>query len=169
MFSGVLVNSAAIILGGCLGAILRNISEEMKDTVTKGIGLGVVALGIQIAIQTKSFTIVIVSLCIGAMVGELFGIENGMNRLGLFLEKRFARSNSNFAEGFVTASLIFVIGSIESGVSGNHATLYTKAVMDIHYVDRFFRCGRVIFSRTDFLLSRRNCLSCQCLGSFDSL
>lgn len=136
MFSGVLVNSVAIILGGCLGAILRNISEEMKDTVTKGIGLGVVALGIQMAIQTKSFTIVIVSLCIGAMVGELFGIENGMNRLGLFLEKRFARSNSNFAEGFVTASLIFVIGSmgiigsIESGVSGNHATLYTKAVMD---------------------------------------
>jgi len=136
MLNGVLVNSLAIILGGCLGAVLRNISEEMKDTVTKGIGLGVVALGIQMAIQTKSFTMVIVSLCIGAMIGEFLGIENGMNRLGLFLEKKFARSNSNFAEGFVTASLIFVIGSmgiigsIESGVSGNHATLYTKAVMD---------------------------------------
>lgn len=136
MLNGVLVNSLAIILGGRLGAVLRNISEEMKDTVTKGIGLGVVALGIQMAIQTKSFTMVIVSLCIGAMIGEFLGIENGMNRLGLFLEKKFARSNSNFAEGFVTASLIFVIGSmgiigsIESGVSGNHATLYTKAVMD---------------------------------------
>lgn len=136
MLNGVLVNSAAIILGGCLGAVLRNISEEMKDTVTKGIGLGVVALGIQMAIQTKTFTMVIISLCIGAMIGEFFGIEKGMNRLGLFLEKKFARSNSNFAEGFVTASLIFVIGSmgivgsIESGVSGNHATLYTKAVMD---------------------------------------
>ncbi len=136
MLNGVLVNSAAIILGGCLGAVLRNISEEMKDTVTKGIGLGVVALGIQMAIQTKTFTMVIISLCIGAMIGEFFGIEKGMNRLGLFLEKKFARSNSNFAEGFVTASLIFVVGSmgivgsIESGVSGNHATLYTKAVMD---------------------------------------
>ena len=136
MLNGVLVNSAAMIAGSLLGAVFRNITEEMKDTVTKGIGLGVVALGVQMALQTKSFTLVIISVCIGAMLGEWIGIEDGMNRLGLFLEKRFARSDSNFAEGFVTASLIFVIGSmgiigsIESGVSGNHATLYTKAVMD---------------------------------------
>lgn len=75
MLNGVLVNSAAIILGGCLGAVLRNISEEMKDTVTKGIGLGVVALGIQMAIQTKSFTMVIISLCIGAMIGEFLELK----------------------------------------------------------------------------------------------
>uniref|UniRef100_UPI00403F7AEC DUF554 domain-containing protein n=1 Tax=Candidatus Enterococcus willemsii TaxID=1857215 RepID=UPI00403F7AEC len=136
VLSGVLVNSAAIIIGGFLGAILRNITEEMKDTVTKGIGLGVLVLGIQMAIKTQLFTLMIISLCIGAMIGEWVDIENRMNRLGLFLEKHFARSDSNFAEGFVTASLIFVIGSmgiigsIESGVSGNHATLYTKAVMD---------------------------------------
>lgn len=136
MFNGVLVNGAAIVIGSLLGIILRNITEEMKDTVTKGIGLGVIALGIQMAIQTESFTIIIISLCIGAMIGEWMGIEAAMNRLGLFLERRFARSGSNFAEGFVTASLIFVIGSmgiigsIESGVSGNHDTLYTKAVMD---------------------------------------
>lgn len=136
LLSGVLVNSGAIIVGSLLGIILRNITEEMKDTVTKGIGLGVVALGIQMAIQTQSFIVIIISLCLGAMLGEWFGIEEGMNRLGLLLEKRFARSGSNFAEGFVTASLIFVIGSmgiigsIESGVSSSHAILYTKSVMD---------------------------------------
>lgn len=136
LLNGVFVNSGAIILGSLIGAILRNITEEMKDTVTKGIGLGVIALGIQMAIKTETFTIVIISLCLGGMLGEWLGIEAGMNRLGLYLERRFSRGNSNFSEGFVTASLIFVIGSmgiigsIESGVSLNHTTLYTKAVMD---------------------------------------
>ena len=70
------------------------------------------------------------------MIGEFLKIEDSMTRLGLFLENRFARGNSNFAEGFVTATLIYVIGSmgiigaIESGVTGNHQTLFTKAVMD---------------------------------------
>lgn len=133
---GSLVNGLAIIFGSLLGAVLRNISEQMKDTVTKGIGLGVVVLGVQMAFKTSSFIVILISLCLGAMLGELFGIEDKMNDLGLKLEKRFAKPGSNFAEGFVTASLIFMIGSmgiigaIESGVANNHQTLFTKAVMD---------------------------------------
>lgn len=133
---GSVVNSLAIIGGSLLGTILRNISEQTKDTVTKGIGLGVIALGLQMAIKTDSFTLIIISLCLGAMVGEGLKIEAGMNRFGLFLQKHFAKTNGNFAEGFVTSTLIFVIGSmgiigaIQSGVSGDHQTLYTKAVMD---------------------------------------
>ncbi|WP_086313527.1 hypothetical protein A5821_001037 [Enterococcus sp. 7F3_DIV0205] len=133
---GSLVNGLAIIFGSLLGAVLRNISEQMKDTVTKGIGLGVVVLGVQMAFKTSSFIVILISLCLGAMLGELLGIEDKMNDLGLKLEKRFAKPGSNFAEGFVTASLIFMIGSmgiigaIESGVANNHQTLFTKAVMD---------------------------------------
>ncbi|MGX7131008.1 MULTISPECIES: DUF554 domain-containing protein [Enterococcus] len=133
---GSLVNGLAIIGGSLLGAVLRNISEQTKDTVTKGIGIGVIALGLQMAIKTDSFTLVIISLCVGALIGEGLKIEDGMNRLGLFLQKHFAKSNGNFAEGFVTSSLIFVVGSmgiigaIQSGVSGDNQTLYTKAVMD---------------------------------------
>lgn len=136
MLNGVLVNSGAIILGSLLGVVFRNITAEMKETVTKGIGLSVLALGIQMAIKTHSFTIIVVSLSLGAMVGEKMDIEGAMNRLGIFLEKKVAKEGSNFAEGFVTASLIFVIGSmgivgsIQSGISGDHTTLYTKAVMD---------------------------------------
>ena len=136
LFTGVLVNAGAIVLGGLLGIILRNISEEMKDTVTKGIGLGVVVLGLQMALTADSFLAIIISLCVGAMIGEALGIESGMNKLGLWLERRLAHSGGQFAEGFVTASLIFVIGSmgiigsIESGVSGVHTTLFTKSVMD---------------------------------------
>ncbi|EOL45939.1 DUF554 domain-containing protein [Enterococcus caccae] len=133
---GSLINGVAIVCGSLLGAVLRNISEQMKDTVTKGIGLGVLVLGIQMAFKTDSFIVILISLCLGAMVGEAFGIENSMNEFGLKLEKRYAKPGSNFAEGFVTASLIFLIGSmgiigaIESGVANNHQTLFTKAVMD---------------------------------------
>lgn len=133
---GSFVNGLAIIFGSMLGAIFRNISEQMKDTVVKGIGIGVFVLGIQMASKTSSFIIVLISLCAGAMIGEFLGIEDKMNQFGLKLEKKYAKPDSNFAEGFVTATLIFLIGSmgiigaIESGVANNHQTLYTKAVMD---------------------------------------
>lgn len=81
---GSVVNSLAIIGGSLLGTILRNISEQTKDTVTKGIGLGVIALGLQMAVKTDSFTLIIISLCLGALVGEGLKIEAGMNRFGLF-------------------------------------------------------------------------------------
>ena len=136
MLLGSLVNCLAIMAGSFSGIILRNITEQTKDTVTKGISLGVVALAIQMSLQASSFIIIIISICLGGMIGEFLKIEDSMTRLGLFLENHFARGNSNFAEGFVTATLIYVIGSmgiigaIESGVTGNHQTLFTKAVMD---------------------------------------
>lgn len=133
---GSLVNCLAIMAGSFSGIVLRNITEQTKDTVTKGISLGVVALAIQMSLQASSFIVIIISICLGGMIGEFLKIEDSMTRLGLFLENRFAQGNSNFAEGFVTATLIYVIGSmgiigaIESGVTGSHQTLFTKAVMD---------------------------------------
>lgn len=136
MLLGSFVNFLAIVAGSLAGIVLRNITEQTKETVTKGIALGTIALAIQMSMQTTSFTIIIISICLGGMIGEFLKIEDSMTNLGLFLEKRFARGNGNFAEGFVTATLIYVIGSmgiigaIESGVAGNHQTLFTKAVMD---------------------------------------
>lgn len=133
---GSIADSLAIILGSFAGIILRNINEQTKDTVTKGIGLGIIILAVQMGIQATSFILIIISICLGGLLGEWLKIEDSMARFGMFLENRFARGNSNFSEGFVTATLIFVIGSmgiigaIESGVSGNHQTLLTKAVMD---------------------------------------
>lgn len=136
MLLGSIVNCLAIMVGSFSGIVLRNITEQTKDTVTKGISLGVIALAIQMSLQASSFIIIIISICLGGMIGEFLKIEDSMTQLGLFLENRFARGNSNFAEGFVTATLIYVIGSmgiigaIESGVTGSHQTLFTKAVMD---------------------------------------
>lgn len=136
MLLGSIVNCLAIMAGSFSGIVLRNITEQTKDTVTKGIALGVIALAIQMSLQASSFIVIIISICIGGMIGEFLKIEDSMTNLGLFLENRFARGNSNFAEGFVTATLIYLIGSmgiigaIESGVTGSHQTLFTKAVMD---------------------------------------
>lgn len=136
MFMGSIVNGLTIIGGGLLGLILHSISDHAKDTVTKSLGLGTFALGIQMALQTKSFIVMVISLCLGGLIGEWLHIEDGMNHLGLMLEQRFARGNQHFAEGFVTATLIAVIGAmgilgaIQAGVSGDNTTLYTKSVMD---------------------------------------
>lgn len=136
MFWGAFINGVAIICGSLLGMILRKIPQRVKETVTIGIGLGVVTLGIQMAMRTSSFIVVLISLCLGAMIGEYLSLEEKINQFGLFLERRFAKPGRNIAEGFVTASLIFLVGSmgiigaIESGVSSNHQTLITKAVMD---------------------------------------
>ena len=135
-FMGSIVNGLTIIGGGLLGLILHSISAHAKDTVTKSLGLGTFALGIQMALQTKSFIVMVISLCLGGLIGEWLHIEDGMNHLGLMLEQRFARGNQHFAEGFVTATLIAVIGAmgilgaIQAGVSGDNTTLYTKSVMD---------------------------------------
>ena len=129
MFMGSIVNGLTIIGGSLLGLILHNISANAKDTITKSLGLGTFALGIQMALQTKSFIVIIISLCLGGLLGEWLHIEDGMNHLGLKLQERFARNNSHFAEGFVTATLIAVIGAmsilgaIQAGVSGDNATL----------------------------------------------
>lgn len=136
MLFGAFINGIAILCGSLLGMVLRKIPERMKETVTTGIGLGVITLGIQMALKASSFIVILISLCLGAMLGEFLSLEERINQFGLFLERRFAKPGRNFAEGFVTASLIFLVGSmgiigaIESGISANHQTLLTKAVMD---------------------------------------
>ena len=70
MFMGSIVNGLTIIGGGLLGLILHSISDHAKDTVTKSLGLGTFALGIQMALQTKSFIVMVLSLCLGGLIGE---------------------------------------------------------------------------------------------------
>ncbi|MEO1771462.1 DUF554 domain-containing protein [Candidatus Enterococcus ferrettii] len=136
MFIGSIVNALSVMLGSILGAFLRNITEQTKETMTHGLSLAVIAISIQMAIQTASFILVIICICLGGMLGEFFKIEDRMNQFGLLLQKRFANGNGNFAEGFVTASLVYVVGSmgiigaIESGITGSNHTLFMKAIMD---------------------------------------
>ncbi|NQX48304.1 DUF554 domain-containing protein [Paenibacillus tritici] len=134
---GAIVNGMAIIFGTLLGKLLERIPESMKNTVMNAIGLALMLLGVQMGLRSENFLIVILSLVIGAVAGEWINIEDKFKRAGDWLERRAgAGRQGSLSLGFVTASLVFVVGamailgSLDSGIKGNHEILYTKAIMD---------------------------------------
>ncbi|WP_239253445.1 DUF554 domain-containing protein [Listeria ilorinensis] len=134
---GALVNGIGILVGALLGMRLHKIPERAKDTLMKGMGLCVAVLGVQMAFETQNSLIMILSICIGAALGEFWQLEEKLNQLGHWIERKIGtRSESSISQGFVTATLIFVIGAmgiigaLDSGIRGNHEVLLTKAVMD---------------------------------------
>jgi len=134
---GTLVNGLLILIGTMLGKVLNRIPEGMKTTVMSAIGLSVMVLGLQMGFKSQNFLIVIISLVLGAVIGEALKLEDKLNDVGAWLEKRVGSSGKgNIAEGFVTATLIFcigamgIIGALDSGIRGNHDVLYTKAIID---------------------------------------
>lgn len=134
---GTLVNCVAILAGSLVGILFKNgIPEKYNQTVMQAIGLAVILVGIKSAMGCDDLLIIIISLAVGSVIGEFVGIESYLERLGNFLETRFANSSSSFSSGFVTASLMYcvgsmaIVGSLESGLTGNHDTLFAKAGLD---------------------------------------
>ena len=134
---GTLVNGLCIIIGTLLGKVLHRIPENMKGTVMKAIGLAVVVLGLQMGLKSENFLIVIISLTIGAAWGEWMNLEDKLNSVGNWLEKKLgSKKETSISQGFVTATLIFVIGAmavigaLDSGIRGDHDVLFTKAIID---------------------------------------
>ncbi|MEH7503407.1 DUF554 domain-containing protein [Neobacillus drentensis] len=135
---GTLVNGLLIVIGTILGKLLNRIPEGMKVTVMYAIGLSVMVLGLQMGLKSENFLIVIISLVVGAVAGEALRLEDKLNDLGLWLEQKVGNNNGkgSISEGFVTATLIFVIGAmaiigaLDSGIRGDHSVLYTKSLID---------------------------------------
>ena len=138
---GTIVNAGAIVLGSVLGLVLkRGLPEKWQQTIMSGIALCIVVIGTKMAMETANIIITIISLTIGAVLGELANIEGHVEWVGSWLGNRFARGEATaaarIAEGFVTASLLFcvgamaVVGSIQDGLAGDHTTLLAKATLD---------------------------------------
>lgn len=134
---GTIVNGLSIIIGTLLGRLLTRIPENMKATVMHGIGLAVMVLGLQMGFKSANFLIVILSLVIGAVLGEAWKLEDKLNSAGDWLERKLgSKGEGSISQGFVTATLIFVIGAmaiigaLDSGIRGDHDVLYTKAIID---------------------------------------
>ena len=134
---GTIVNGITIIIGTVIGKFLSKIPERMKSTVIHGIGLAVTVLGIQMALQTEQFLFVILSLVLGTVIGEWVDLDDKLNKCGQWLEKKMGKlGNGQISQGFVTATLIFVIGAmsvlgaLDSGINHNHDILITKAIID---------------------------------------
>lgn len=140
--TGTFVNVIAIFGGGLTGLLFRKgISENYNETIISGVGLAVILIGLKSALVSDALLIIILSVVIGSVIGEFLAIEKRLEALGKWFESVIdARTNSNggdsIARGFVTASLVFcvgsmaIVGSLESGLTGNHQTLYAKSVLD---------------------------------------
>jgi hypothetical protein len=135
---GTLVNAVLIVAGTLIGRALRNIPEKMKETVMYVIGLAVVVLGLQMGLESQNFIVVIISLVFGAVIGEWMNLDKKLNDFGHWIEVRLGakESKDSLAQGFVTATLIFVIGAmgiigaLESGLSNEHGVLISKGLID---------------------------------------
>ena len=147
---GTIVNIAAIAAGGAAGLVLKKfLSERIAATVLQAIGLAVIIVGLFGTLSAASTVIggkvsydyillMIVSLALGALVGELLKIEDRLDSLGKFMEKKLVRpgETSTFAQGFVTATLVFcvgsmsIVGALEDGINGNSSILFAKSTID---------------------------------------
>lgn len=134
---GTVVNSVSILIGSLLGYFLKNsFSEDIKSTVMQGLSLTVMLIGISMSIKTNNLLVVTLSIVTGAIIGESLKIEEGLNKIGGRIEKKFSKTEGEFTKAFVTASLVYcvgamaIMGSIESGLSGNHSILFVKSILD---------------------------------------
>lgn len=137
---GVLVNTATVICGSLTGLLLKKgIPEKVSKAVMMAIGLCTIYIGIDGALDGSNTLVLIVSMVFGTIIGTLIDIDGKINKVGLFIEKKLKKDNkgSTVAEGFMTGSLLFcigamtIVGSLNSGLSGDNTLIYTKSVLDL--------------------------------------
>ena len=136
---GTLINAAAIILGTLIGLLLRKgIPQRLQDTIGQGQGLCVILIGLSGALKTADVTCCIICMVLGSLLGAWIDIERRLNELGQAIEHRVSPDGAegSVAKGFVTASLVFcvgamaIVGSMDSGLRGDHSTLIAKSILD---------------------------------------
>lgn len=134
---GTVVNIITVLLGGAIGLLLRQrFPERISQTALQVMGLFTLLVGVSMALQGKELILDLVSLALGAMLGEWINIEARLDKFGAWIEGRMRVSAASPAKGFIYASLVFcvgsmaIVGSITDGVKGDHSILFTKAMMD---------------------------------------
>jgi uncharacterized membrane protein YqgA involved in biofilm formation len=136
ILQGTLVNITAVIVGCLIGRWAgRFLSARMRQTLMIGLGLAVLLIGLQLALQSRQLMIVIGGLIFGGLIGEIIGIEKRLEEFGQRLQGRFS-GMGKIAEGFVTASLLYcvgamaIMGALQDGLGGEPTILYAKAALD---------------------------------------
>lgn len=134
---GSIANALMIICGASMGLLLRKkIPAKIMELPVQGMALFVFTLGAGMAIKTRQPLIVIASIAVGSLIGELLNIEGAFERWSLKLEQRLGDSAEGFASGFITTSLIYctgsmaVLGSFEEGLGGYPSLLLAKGLID---------------------------------------
>jgi hypothetical protein len=134
---GTFINAAAVIMGSSIGLIIHSrLPEKMIQIAFQGVGLFTLVLGMIMAIKTNNLLIMILSIVIGSIIGEFIGIDKRMNGFGEWLKKKLGNKNELFSDGFVTAFLLYcmgsmtILGAFEEGLQGTTDLLVAKSVLD---------------------------------------
>ena len=134
-----LVNGLAVILGGALGLFFRRgIPERISSGLMTALGLCVLYIGLRGLTDGNLTLVLLIALVLGVLIGSMLDLDSRMNHLGEKMQARFARKggDTRFAEGFVSASLLFcvgamaVVGSLDAGLRGDGTTILTKSAID---------------------------------------
>lgn len=136
---GAIVNSVVIIIGSLLGLLIgQRLSEKLNLALMQGIGLVILTLGVSGAIEGQNALVMILSIVLGTLLGEMIDIDARVSDLVHSLSRKFQKGgdDTQLAQGFLSATMMFcigsmaIVGSLESGLIGDNATLYTKSVID---------------------------------------
>ncbi|HQO10073.1 MAG TPA: DUF554 domain-containing protein [Clostridiales bacterium] len=134
---GTIVNTGAVIAGGLIGVLIHSrMPEKITKTTFQGIGLFTIYIGISMALKTQNVLIMVFSIVLGAISGELIDIESKMEKISEWGKKKIGSKNDKFTEGFVTAFMLFcmgsmtILGSIEEGLGGKPTLLLAKSFLD---------------------------------------
>ncbi len=134
---GTLVNAVAVLAGSGIGLLAgARLPDRLQRIITSGLGLATLLIGLQMAFKVENLLVLIGSLVVGGLCGELINIEGGLERMGVRLQELARSRSSTFVVGFVTASLVFcvgpmtVVGAIQEGTGGSPTLLYTKSLLD---------------------------------------
>ena len=135
--TGTLVNTGAVVAGSLLGVMIgKRFPDRIKTIVMQALGLSVILIGLQMALSGTRPLLVIGSLLLGAITGELLDIEGRIAAMGEWLKRRFRSESPTFVQGFVTASVLYctgamvIVGAIRDGTVGDPSILYIKSLLD---------------------------------------
>lgn len=138
---GVAVNTATVIIGSFFGLIFKKgIPERFKDGLMKGIGLCTIYIGISGTLQGSNTIVLILSMVFGILIGTWINIDKRFNSVSRRVEKKFSKGGEetgSFAKGFVTACLVFcigsmtIVGSLEAGLNGDNKMIFIKSILDL--------------------------------------
>jgi len=137
---GTIVNFIVIIGGSLVGLLLKGgVSEKISNTIIQGVSLCIIYIGILGVIKSSNVVLIITSMVIGGLIGEIIDIEDRIEKLGNKIQDKFKNRDVKISEGFVTASLLFcvgsmaIVGSLESGLEGNNKILFAKSMLERTY------------------------------------
>lgn len=144
---GTIVNTIAVIVGASIGLIIKKgIPERIGDSLMKALALCTIFIGISGAFKGENTLVMIISMVLGTLIGEAIDIDKHINNGVRKIEQKFTKGKSNLSQGFISASLLFCIGSMtivgamNAGLSGDNTMLFTKSTLDF--------CSSIIFAST---------------------